>query len=233
MKPIRIGLAILVSVVGFFYLLVAYAFIGWGWSDSYGGWTPTQWILNVLLWSPPFLVSLWIVYRCCDSSLKLMFVAEIAGLAIVFLLGVAYTFRIRDFPVLVEQNPPLTEIRDSGRRPALPLAQPAVGIEAADGKFIPMLNLSWPPPGWGFQDLTFDLKTGAPEVAVYRGTNELVANDHFLGKFQIVGYRKSKQSLDVLLFFQISDTRQLLLIAREQNTKTHLKLQRIDAKSNP
>jgi hypothetical protein len=165
--------------------------------------------------------------------LKQTALAEMSGLIVVVLLWKAYEFHMRDFPMLVEQQPPLVEMRDSGYRPRLPLTSPAVGIEAPDGKFTPMLFLNWPPPGWGFQDLTFDLKAGAPAIKVFRGTNEIAASNHFLGRFQIVGYPKNKQSLDVMFLFELSEKKQLFVIAREQNNRTGLKLRLVDAMPNP
>ena len=95
-----------------------------------------------------------------------------------------------------------------------------------------MLFLDWPPPGWGFHDLTFDLKAGLPEIKVYRGTNDIAAGNHFLGRFQVVGYSNSKQSLDVTLLFELSGKKQLFAIARDRNTRTGLKLKPLEAISD-
>jgi hypothetical protein len=228
-KALATIVAVTSAAAGFVFALIAYGFIGWGWSDSGGHWNTAQWILTIIPWSIPFWVLLWISYRCCGSSWKQTVMAEAAGLAIVLLLGATYRFHIRDLPVLVERQPPLLEIRDSGYRPRLPLGQPAAGIEGADGKFVPMMFLVWPPPGWNFQDLTFHLETAPPEIKVYRGTNAVAADNYFLGKFQITGSSKSQPTLDVILFFQLSGDRQLFLMAREKSHNTHLKLRRIDA----
>jgi len=228
MKAVRMVIGIIVSAIGFLYLLYAYIMIGWGWSDSGGHWSAAQWALTLIPWSVPFLFSLWLVYRCVDSNLKHALAAEVSGLIVLVLFWRAYAFHTRDFPVLVEERPPLVEMRDSGYRPRLPLSSPAVGIEAPDGKFTPMLFLDWPPPGWGFLDLTFDLKVGAPEIKVYRGTNDIAASNHFLGRFQIVGYPKSKPSLDATLLFELSEKKQLFAIARDRNTRTGLKLKPVD-----
>ena len=231
MHPVRIVAAMIVAAAGFLYALVAYGFIGWGWSDSGGHWSMTQWILILIPWSVPFWILLWVAYRCCGSSWRQTLMAEGAGLAIIVLLGATYRWHMRDFPVSVERQPPLLEIHDSGYRPGLPLSQAAAGIEGADGKFVPMMFLVWPQPGWNFQDLTFDLKTGSPEIKVYRGTNEVAAQNHFLGTFQISGFSRARPALDVILFFQLSSDRQLFLIARERNHNTHLKLRRVEVAS--
>jgi hypothetical protein len=229
-------IGLVLSFFTLFYLFIVVG-LGSGLDSSIGGL-----VLAYILVSLPFLFSFWIVYRCLcigemahweiltrevrPKALLRAVMAEVCMLMVVFLLGKAYEFHIRDFPVLVEERPPLAEIRDAGYRPRLPLFSPAVGIEAPDGKFTPMLFLDWPPPGWGFEDLTFDLKAGLPEIKVYRGTNEIAASNQFLGKFQIAGY-STKPSLDVMLLFELSEKKQLLMIARDGN-KTPLKLLRVD-----
>ena len=235
----RITGVIIGLILSFFSLLYLFIVVGLGSGpdSSIGGR-----VLAYILVSLPFLFSFWMVYRClCISEMahwKILalevrpkallraVMAELGMLVVVFLLGKAYEFHIRDFPVLVEEQPPLAETRDAGYRPRLPLSSPAVGIEAPDGKFTPMLFLDWPPPGWGFENLTFDLKAGLPEIKVYRGTNELAASNQFLGRFQITGYAK-KQPLDVMVLFELSEKKQLFMIARDAN-KTSLKLLRVD-----
>jgi len=50
-----------------------------GWSDSGGLWNAAQWTLTIIPWSIPFFLSLWFVYRCVDSGLKRMVIAELSG----------------------------------------------------------------------------------------------------------------------------------------------------------
>ena len=51
--------------------------------------------------------------------------------------------------------------------------------------------------------------------------------ERFLGSFQIIGLPKSKIPTSVMLQFQLSDKRELLLLARDAQRKTAFKLQRV------
>lgn len=236
-------------VAGFLYLLFAYVMLGWGASDSPAGhWSLSQWLFALIPWSVPFLFTFWIVYRsfCTEEmeyweiascevrpkaflrALSAETVALMVGSLVIFLMmkqGMANELSSR---VLLEQDTPLVEIRDSGRRPSLPLSQEAVGIEASDGKFIPVMFLTWPQAGWNFEKLAFDLKAGTPRLKIYRGTNEIAGSNHFLGEFQIEGYSKAKSSLDGTAFFMLSETKQLFVKAQAEN-KANLRLKRVDA----
>ena len=86
MKTIRMVIGIIVSAVGFLYLLFAYIMITWDWSNSGGHGNATQWAFAIIPWSVPFLFSLWLVYRCVGSNLKHALAAEVWGLIVPVLL---------------------------------------------------------------------------------------------------------------------------------------------------
>jgi len=185
------------------------------------------WVLTIIVWSLPFLFSFWIVYRCLDSSVTRVLLAETCAFIAGFLLIAGHVFYIRDRPILVEQQPPLVEMQDSGRKPQFPLAYEAVGIET-NGQFVPVMFLRWPSPGWRFKDVTFDLNAGAPKIGVYRGTNEIAANNFFLGEFQIIGHPKTKKTLDVMISFELSEKRQLFVVVRDKERNISFKLKSIN-----
>ena len=51
-------------IASFFAILLAYIFVGWGWSDAGGHWTAAQWTLTLIPFSVPFWICFWFVYRC-------------------------------------------------------------------------------------------------------------------------------------------------------------------------
>ncbi|MDB6025220.1 MAG: hypothetical protein JWM68_1443 [Verrucomicrobiales bacterium] len=234
-------------IVGFLYLILAYIFIGWGWSDTLpAGWSPLQWVLTILFASIPFLFTFWIVYRCfCrdemeqvdvlswtlrPQALQRAFLSElvtlVGGALIIFLVLQRGKVEALSARVLLEPQTPLAEIRDTGEKPVLPISIEAVGIEEADGKFTPVMFLTWPQAGYNYKTFTTDLKAGTPRLKIYRGTNELAASNHFLGEFQIEGYRKTKSSLEGMVFFMLSEKRQLFVEAHEAEHNSYLKLKR-------
>jgi hypothetical protein len=247
MNIFRIIGAIIGLVGGFLYLLFAYVMLGWGSSDSPAGhWSHSQRLFAIIPWSVPFLFTFWIVYRCFRTeemeyweilslevrpkALVRALLAEMAALMVGWLVifmivkqGIANELSSR---VLLEEHTPLIEIRDSGRRPSLPLSQDAVGIEAPNGKFTPVMFLTWPQAGWNFQEFAYDLKTEAPRFKIYRGTNEIAVSNHFLGEFQIGGYSKTKTSLTGTVFFMLSQPKQLFVQAKAEN-KANLELKRV------
>jgi molecular chaperone DnaK (HSP70) len=115
--------------------------------------------------------------------------------------------------------------------PDLPLHYDAVGTEMSDGKFNPIMFLTTPIPRDGYKKplLTIDLKSGAPKIKIFRGTNDLANNNYFLGEFEIVNYPKTKQSMQLMLFFSVDEKKRLFLQARDvdETHNTALKLKRL------
>ena len=234
-NALRMVIGIAISAIGFLYLLFAYVMIGWGWSDSGSHWNATQWTLTIVPWSVPFLFSLWFVYRCVDSSLKRAAIAELSGCIAGFLFLVAFFFLQQEPRVLLEQPTPIAETTNRLEAlPDLPLRYEAVGVELPDGKFNPIMFLATPIPRDGYKKplLTVDLKAGAPRIKIFRGTNELAGENHFLGQFEIVNYPKSKSSMQLMLFFSVDEKRRLFMQARDvdETHNTALKLKRVPDK---
>ena len=223
---------IILSVIGFLYFLFALFWIGWGWSDSGGHWSAAVWTLTIVPWSFPFIFSLLLVYRCVDSSLKHAVIAELSGWATGFSFLLIFFFLKQEPRVLLEQQTQITEITNRlEASPDLPLRYEAVGVESSDGKFNPIMFLATPIPRVGYKKplLTFDLKMGAPQIKIYRGTNDLARDNHFLGQFKIVDYPKTKQSMQLMLFFILDEKKRLFLQASDvdETHNTVLKLTQV------
>jgi hypothetical protein len=92
--------------------------------------------------------------------------------------------------------------------------------------------MTGPVPRRGYKTplLSVDAKGGAPKLKVYRGTNELAAANQFLGEFQIAGYSRTKQSLQLMIIFDL-DTKQGLSLQVRDVDSTHntaLKVKRVE-----
>jgi hypothetical protein len=208
-----------------------------------------QWILGLAIGSVPFLFTFWIVYRCfCTNEMPALEIlvwtvrsrallyaiaAEVLGLFLGSLLLTAFIYLKRDPRVLLEQRTPFTQTPNLGEVPELPLSSEAVGVELPGGEFYPIMFLKGRLPEHGYKTplLTVDAKAGPPRLKVYRGTNELAAANHFLGEFQILGYSRAKQSLQLMVIFDLETDRRLFLKVRDVDA-THniaLKPKRIES----
>src|ERR1017187_490647 len=232
MNVLKMVAVVIIATVGFLYLVFAYAMIGWGWSDSGGHWSALVWILTLVPWSVPFLLSLWIIYRCVGSNLKRTPMAEAFGLASGLLLLIALRYSMREPSVVLEKQTPIVATTNLVNDPNLPLSFEAVGVEAPDGKFNPIMFLTGPVPRIGYKKplLTVDLAAGVPKLKIYRGTNALAATNHFLGQYQVVDYSKTKPSLVLMIVFLIDEKNQLSLQVREvdKDHNTALRAKRVD-----
>jgi hypothetical protein len=232
MNVLKMVVAVIIATIGFLYLVFAYAMIGWGWSDSGGHWCVAVWMLNLIPWSVPFLLSLWIIYRCVGSNLKYTLMAEVVGFVSGLLFLVALRYSKQESSVVLEKQAPIVATTNLVDDPNLPLSCEAVGMEAPDGKFNPIMFLSGPVPRIGYKKplLTVDLAAGAPRIKTYRGTNEWAVANHFLGQFQVVDYSKTKQSLVLMIVFFLDEKNQLSLQVRDVDAEhnTALKLKRVD-----
>ncbi len=65
-------------------MIFAAFMVAWGASDAAPHWTAPQWTLAIALWSPPFLIAAWIVYRLL-SSLKHFLISQAAVIALLLL----------------------------------------------------------------------------------------------------------------------------------------------------
>ena len=228
----RIIVGAIISGVGFIYALFATFMLLWGWSDSGRPWSAGEWAFAIILWSPPFLFSLWLVYRCVGSSLKLTVLAELAGIVGCSLWLVAYIYFGREPQTLLEQQTPLVAVTNRfDRVPNLPLRYPAVGTEMPDGKFDPIMFITTTDSGNGYKDAfsTIGPKLKPPRIKIFRGTNDIAAENYFLGEFEIANYGKIKQPRELWLFFSVDEEKRLFVQARAVD-KTHndaLKLKRV------
>lgn len=232
----RIIVGAIISGVGFIYALFATFMLLWGWSDSGRPWSSGEWTFAIILWSPPFLFSLWLVYRCVGSSLKLTVLSELIGIVGCLLWLTATVYFRREPQILLEQQTPLVETTNQTFEvPDLPLHFPAVGVEMPDGKFNPMMflttrELHTTGKGNGYKSFSaIGSSIGAPKIKIFRGTNNLASDNYLLGEFEIVDYRKIKQPRELWLFFSVDEQRRLFVQARAVD-KTHndaLKLKRV------
>ena len=208
----------------------------WGWSDSGRPWSAGEWTFAIILWSPPFLFSLWLVYRCVGSNLKCAVLAELLGIVGCSLYLAAYFYFGREPQTLLEPQTPLVETTNHTYEvPNLPLHLPAVGAEMPDGKFNPIMfltsrELSTRGKGNGYKSFsTIGPNIEAPKIRLFRGTNDLASANYFLGEFQVMDYRKVKQPMELWLFFSLDEKSRLFVQARAVD-KTHndaLKLRRV------
>lgn len=232
MNAARIIVGAIISGVGLLYLLFAFAMLGWGWSDSGGHWSAVQWTLTIIPWSLPFLFSLWLVHRCVGSSLKRMVLAESFGIAVVSLWLMMVFYLGGEPRTLLEQGTPLVEATNHNDRvPNLPLRYPAVGTELPDGKFDPIMFLTTGDSGNGYKEPFSQIgpKLAAPKIKIFRGTNDVAAENVFLGEYEIVDYGKIKRPMELWFFFSLDEQKRLFVQARavDKTSNEALKLRRI------
>ena len=189
----------------------------------------------------PLLVAVVLVYACFATgeisavrALCYTVVAELLGFLVGFLLLAAFVYLKREPQVVLEEPAPIvvqsTYFVDE---PQFPLPFEAVGVELPDGKFRPIMLLAGRVPFTNSKKplLAADPKAGVPKLKVYRGTNELAAANHFLGEFQVSGYSRTRQSLQLMIHFDVDPKHRLLLKVRDVSAthNTALKLKRISA----
>lgn len=234
----RIIIGAVISAGGFLYALFATFMLLWGWSDSGRPWSIGEWTFAIILWSPPFLFSLWLVYRCTGSSLKLTMLSEITGI-IGCLLWLAAKFYFGQEPrTLLERQTPIVETTNSTFEvAALPLHFPAVGVETPDGKFNPIMfltsnELHTRGKGNGYKSfMTIGPNVESPKIKIFRGTNDIAAENYFLGEFEIVNYKKIKEPRELWLSFDVDEKKQLFVRASawtmDNAHSDNLKLKRV------
>jgi hypothetical protein len=194
---------------------------------------------NIAFASLPLLITVGIVFLCFSAgdasfgrALLYTIVAEVLGLLLGSLLLAAFVFLGRSPRVILQRQTPIIATTNLLDVPHLPLSIEAVGVESPDGKFNPIMFLTGPVPRRGYKTplLTVDLKAGAPKFKIYRGTNELAAANQFLGEFQIAGYSRTKQSLQLMVIFDLDTKQELSVQARDVDAthNTALKIKRID-----
>ena len=196
--------------------------------------------VNCVIASLPFLFCVGMVYLCFAGETSwgraLLYTvgSEVLGLLLGSLLLVAFSYLKREPRILLEQRVPFTEARERGGVPELPLSSEAVGVELPDGRFYPIMFLKGRLPEHGYKTplLTVDVKAGHPRIRVYRGTNEIAAANHFLGEYEISGYSKAKQSLQMMIIFDIETDGRLFLQARDVDAAHNIALKSKPVKEN-
>ena len=160
--------------------------------------------------------------------------AEVLGFLLGFLFLAVFVHLKREPNVVLEKPVPIiAQSSNFVDDPHFPLPFEAVGVELADGKFRPIMVLAGRVPFTNSKKplLAFDPNEGMPKLKLYRGTNELAAANHFLGEYQVSGYSRTEQPLQLMIHFDVDSNRQLLLQVREIGAthNTALKLKRISA----
>jgi molecular chaperone DnaK len=104
----------------------------------------------------------------------------------------------------------------------------SLGIETLGGVFTPLIKPDTTVPC----SLSEIFSTAADDqsqiiVAPFRGTNQMAARNHSLGRFQIVGIPFGPRGTpQVEVTFTITE-RQILISARDLTRKTHFEIQRV------
>jgi hypothetical protein len=122
-------------------------------------------------------------------------------------------------PLVVEDATPIV---DAGRT-----SEP-FGIETIGGVFTPLIKVGTAVP-CSLSEVFSTAADGQSQIMVtpFRGTNQLVAGNHALGRFQVVGLPSAPRGTpQVEVTFTITE-RQILISARDLTRKTDLEIQRM------
>jgi len=128
-------------------------------------------------------------------------------------------------PLVVEDR---TSIVSAGR------TIEALGIETLGGVFTPLIKADTTVP-CSLSEVFSTAADGQSEIMVtpFRGTNQMAASNHALGRFRILGIPSAPRGTpQVEVTFAITD-RQILLSARDLTHKTDLPIQRVTGATRP
>ena len=106
----------------------------------------------------------------------------------------------------------------------------ALGIETLGGVFTPVMKAGTVVP-CSLSEVFSTAADGQSQIIVvpFRGTNQMVASNHALGRFEILGIPSAPRGTpQVEVTFTITD-RQILISARDLTRKTDLEIQRARA----
>ena len=134
--------------------------------------------------------------------------------------------------VTLEKNTPFTveEALPSAPHQFEPLPCEAVGVADQSGRFEPIMFLNGPHQHGGGETVPL-LQTNL--LKIYRGTNLVAENNHFLGEFRVtdLGNEQFKDFIDVS--FEFTESHDLLMYARAGPQSSRLfTLERVDAHAN-
>jgi molecular chaperone DnaK len=110
----------------------------------------------------------------------------------------------------------------------------ALGIETLGGVFTPLITTGTRVP-CSLSEVFSTAADGQTQIMVspFRGTNQMAASNHALGRFQIVGIPSAPRGTpQVEVTFTITE-RQVLLSARDSARKIDLKIQRATGDTKP
>ena len=129
-------------------------------------------------------------------------------------------------PLVVEDSTPIV---GAGRTTA-----EALGIETLGGVFTPLIKTGTTVP-CSLTEVFSTAADGQSQIMVtpFRGTNQMAASNHALGRFQIVGIPSAPRGTpQVEVTFRITE-RQISLSARDLTHKTDLEIQRVTGDTKP
>jgi len=129
-------------------------------------------------------------------------------------------------PLVVEDSTPIV---GAGRT-----MTEALGIETLGGVFTPLIKPGTTVP-CSLSEVFSTAADGQSQIMVtpFRGTNQMAANNHGLGRFQIVGIRSAPRGVpQVEITFTITE-RQILLSAHDLTRKTDLQIRRVSGDTKP
>jgi molecular chaperone DnaK (HSP70) len=104
----------------------------------------------------------------------------------------------------------------------------ALGIETLGGVFTPLIKTGTAVP-CSLSEIFSTAADGQAQIIVapFRGTNQMAASNHPLGRFQIVGIPSAPRGTpQVEVTFTITE-RQILISARDLSRKADLEIQRV------
>jgi len=110
----------------------------------------------------------------------------------------------------------------------------AIGIETLGGVFTPLIKVGTAVP-CSISEIFSTAADGQSQITVtpFRGTNQVVASNHALGRFQIVGIPPAPRGTPKIeVSFTVTES-QILMTARDLAHKTDLVIQRVDREPKP
>ena len=110
----------------------------------------------------------------------------------------------------------------------------ALGIETLGGVFTPLINPDTAVP-CSKSEIFSTAADGQSQIMVilFRGTNQLVASDHALGKFQVTGIPVAPRATPKIQVTFAITQRQILLSARDLTRRTDLEIRRVSGDTEP
>ena len=128
-------------------------------------------------------------------------------------------------PLVVENSTPIVSAGHTTE---------ALGIETVDGVFTPLIRPGTAIPS-SYANVFSTDTDGQSQIMVtpFRGTNEVAAGNHALGRFQIIGIPSAPAGVPKIeVLFTVTD-RQILMSARDLTHGIGLEIQRLPGDIKP